>query len=47
MDWRSYAFEGKRPDIAESAHVSREATVVGDCDSSCGRERLADGSAQE
>lgn len=30
MDSRSYAFEGTRPEIDESAHVSREATLVGD-----------------
>jgi carbonic anhydrase/acetyltransferase-like protein (isoleucine patch superfamily) len=30
MDSRDYAFEGVQPDIHEAAHVSREATVVGD-----------------
>jgi len=30
MDSRDYAFEGSEPDIADDAHVSREATVVGD-----------------
>ena len=29
-DSRTYAFEGDRPDVAESARVSREATLVGD-----------------
>jgi len=30
MDSREYAFEGSEPDIHGYAHVSREATVVGD-----------------
>jgi len=30
MDSREYAFEGAEPDIHGYAHVSREATVVGD-----------------
>jgi carbonic anhydrase/acetyltransferase-like protein (isoleucine patch superfamily) len=30
MDSREYAFEGDRPDVHGYAHVSREATVVGD-----------------
>ncbi|MFB6183994.1 MAG: gamma carbonic anhydrase family protein [Haloarculaceae archaeon] len=30
MDRREYAFEGDRPDVHGYAHVSREATVVGD-----------------
>jgi len=30
MDSREYAFEGAKPDIHGYAHVSREATVVGD-----------------
>ncbi|AGN02770.1 hypothetical protein L593_14155 [Salinarchaeum sp. Harcht-Bsk1] len=30
MDSRSYAFEGTRPAIDEDAHVSRQATLVGD-----------------
>ncbi|SNZ18099.1 Carbonic anhydrase or acetyltransferase, isoleucine patch superfamily [Natronoarchaeum philippinense] len=29
-DSRTYAFESDRPDVAESARVSREATLVGD-----------------
>ena len=29
-DSRTYAFEDARPDVDESAHVSREATLVGD-----------------
>ncbi|MDG5775831.1 gamma carbonic anhydrase family protein [Haloarculaceae archaeon H-GB2-1] len=30
MDRREYAFEGTKPDVHGYAHVSREATVVGD-----------------
>ncbi|WP_248516014.1 gamma carbonic anhydrase family protein [Salinarchaeum laminariae] len=30
MDSRSYAFEGSRPTIDDDAHVSKEATLVGD-----------------
>jgi len=30
MDSREYAFEGEQPEIHGNAHVSREATVVGD-----------------
>ncbi|WP_254824549.1 gamma carbonic anhydrase family protein [Haloglomus halophilum] len=30
VDSRDYAFEGTEPDIHEDAHVSREATLVGD-----------------
>jgi len=30
MDSREYAFEGERPDVHGDAHVSREATLVGE-----------------
>jgi len=30
MDSRTYAFEGERPTVHDDAHVSREATLVGD-----------------
>lgn len=30
MDYREYVFEGKEPEIHDSAHVSRESTLIGD-----------------